>query len=173
MLYCGIDNGIDGALCFMDENKNIIKLIPMPVIKFAIGKSQRRKLDIIAIANLLHEMKPNFICLEETFHMPGMYSGANFAMGYVLAVMETLFTAYHYNYYIVRAQVWQKHIFEGMDYKKRTKECSVEYAKSKFPNQTFLATKRASVPHNGLTDATNIALYGIWYNTVEANENDK
>lgn len=170
MLYCGIDNGIDGALCFMNENKEIIQLVSMPVVKFTVGKSNRRKIDTIAIANLLYDMKPDFICLEETFHMPGMYSGANFSMGYVLGAMEALFVAYHYKYLIVKAQTWQKHIFEGMDYKKRTKECSVEYAQSQFPNQNFLATERSSVPHNGLTDATNIALYGIWYNN-EVNKN--
>jgi len=37
-LYCGIDNGLDGAIVVIDENQEIVRKLAMPVIK---GKKRR------------------------------------------------------------------------------------------------------------------------------------
>jgi hypothetical protein len=44
-----------------------------------------------------------------------------------------------------------------------TKKASAIIAKRLFPGETFLATERCKKVHDGLTDATLLALYG--YNT--------
>ena len=64
---------------------------------------------------------------------------------------------------------WQKILFEGQTvmykkgkdkHKKDTKKMALAVAKRLWPSETFLATSRSSVAHDGLVDASMLADFG-------------
>lgn len=177
MKYIGIDVGKSGGIAVIQDNK--LSLYCIPTIK--------KEVDIDELDKLLFEFKydidkEDFIdahdcmCVIEDVHsIFGSSAKSNFAFGWIAGILEGLLTANRIPFIKVAPKEWQKEAWRGVSpikintgkklksgepkYKIDTKATSLIAAKRLFPNETFLATERSKVPHDGLVDAALMAFY--------------
>ena len=106
-----------------------------------------------------------YFALEDVHSLPGVSAKANFSFGENKGEYRGMLVALELPYMEVQPKVWQKVAWEGVPLMKNskgrtdTKAMSLTAAKRLFPNESFLATSRSSVPHDGLVDAALIAYY--------------
>ena len=153
----GIDIGLNGGICLLDEQGDLIDLWK-PKLREQAGKNEW---DAYALANLLEELRhmEEVIYLEACgYHYKQSASMRSSAMceGILVGVAATL----GYDLVRIQATQWQKkvlgHVPKGM-----TKEYAVNYARSRWPKANWLRTKRCSKDDDGYVDAACIALYGL------------
>ena len=163
-LYIGIDVGLNGGICSIDENGKIFSCIVMPTIEIIVNKKKKNQYDIQAINNHIRELSTSSeTCsglLERLRPMPQQSSQSGFSLGYGSAVFETLFTTYGIRFEKIEPRVWQKAMFIGHNYtSEQTKIVSIEVAKQLAPGHDWRATERCKIAHDGKTDAFCIATY--------------
>ena len=157
MKYIGIDNGIFGAIAVI-ENKQIIKLITMPIIT---GSNNKNEYDIQKIYDfLLKYSKNSMLIIEKAHAMPVIGVVQAFSFGKLYGIMLGLAIALKIPYTIVHAKTWQKEMFKDIS-SKNTKQASIQIATRLYPEQSFLATDKSKKANAGLSDATLIATYGL------------
>lgn len=169
----GIDIGSDGAYAIFVDNKLQYGKIPY----VSEEPDMRALFDIIfeAIPFLNEDEEFNMHAVIEDLHsVYGSSAKSNFEFGKnngliigMLQVAEIPFTK-------IGPKKWQKEMWQGIrpvevlvkgkvnkdgSPKKKvdTKATSLIAAKRLFPKETFLATERSKVPHNGIVDAVLIA----------------
>lgn len=172
-LYCAIDIGADGA--FARIYNGVLKYGKLPVDK-------ARELDPVQLYGLLFDGN---ILEEDTLHcviedlrsVHGSSASSNFSYGFNNGSVVTFLKAYQIPFTRISPKQWQKLMWQGVpliqkiDGKKKnkdgtqkmktdTKAMSLVAAQRIFPNESFLATERSSVPHDGLVDAALICEFG-------------
>ncbi len=171
----GIDIGSDGAYTIMHDSK-IYKYGKIPYV----GEEEA---DMKALFDEILTSIPNegngidmHIVIEDLHSVFGSSASSNFEFGKnnglvigMLQIMAIPFTK-------VAPKKWQKQMWEGIrpveiinkgkfnkdgsqKYKVDTKATSLIAAKRIFPKETFLATQRSTVPHNGIVDSALLAEY--------------
>lgn len=150
-VFIGIDNGKQGAITILNEDNEIEAKYIMPVN----GKAY----DIQALVTMLKNWDVQLVVLEKVFALPMIPRSSALSLGHCLGLMEGICATLGYPYVIVAPKTWQKEIFKGMD-RKDTKAASIKFAKAMWPSENWLATERSRKPHDGLTDAACLALYG-------------
>lgn len=150
----GIDVGKSGAVAKLYPN-NELKMYVMPMI----GKEY----DIQELSNILTpEEDEEFVhtSIENVHAIQGRAGGSsNFSFGLGKGILMGLVAGKNLRYTLVNPKAWQKVSWEGVTKQTDTKKTSLIAAKRLFPNETFLATARSKVPHDGLIDAALIAYY--------------
>jgi len=158
--YCGIDVGKNGGLAVIQGGDMFLHKIPL------IGKI----VDLHELHNIIRSFTvdygPHIVCLEDVSSIPGSSAGSNFAFGENKGQLEGLLAGMGASYQKVPPKTWQKVCWEGVPIQKKscgkkndTKLTSLIAAKRLFPGETFLASSRSTVPHDGLIDAALIAKY--------------
>lgn len=180
MISIGIDIGSKGAICVM-EDKKIVKTCAFPQLE---GRPDLKK-----FCDILLEVKQTFgkytignigspihCAIEDLHSIFGTGAKSNFQFGWINGATEAILTSLNIPYTKVQAKKWQKSLWEGIrpvevlvkgkknkdgspKYKIDTKATSLLAAKRLFPDQTFLATERSKVPHDGIVDAILICEY--------------
>jgi len=155
--YCGIDPGKSGALAIIDENgiNLVYEVFPL------IGK----EIDIRGLSNLIMRLKEFdkiHVVLENVHSVHGAGAKSNFSFGHTNGMIEGILVSYKIPYTKVQPKEWQKEMCYGIPVqikngKNDTKLMSLLAAKRLFPEETFLATDRSKVPHDGITDAVLMA----------------
>lgn len=159
--FIGIDPGKSGGMVAIDviENKEWFFTIPL------IGKL----MNLHDLGNMIsiYTSEPHLFLLEDVYSIPGASAGSNFAFGENKGHIEGLLVGMGASYQKVAPKAWQKVCWEGVPMMKKscgkkndTKAMSLVAAKRLFPGESFLASARSSVPHDGLVDAALIAKYG-------------
>tara|TARA_R110000772_G_scaffold36462_2_gene87195 strand:- start:2417 stop:2917 length:501 start_codon:yes stop_codon:yes gene_type:complete len=156
--YIGIDVGKTGGIAVLGEDNSLI-LHPIPTI----GK----ELDVQALSDILEQYisDDSLFAVEDVRSLPGVGSGSNFSFGNVKGLKVGILTALKARMILVFPKTWQKVSLQGVPIQKKangktdTKLMALIGAKRLFPTESFLATKRSSVPHDGLIDAALIAYY--------------
>jgi hypothetical protein len=165
--YLGIDAGKSGALVLIDDKRQVIKrwLMPLKVIREADKKNKISKVTIVCfetLCNLLREAISVgcIVVLEEPAPFGMDHAHVAFVKGLNAGIMEAAFT--HVGILPIRLTPiqWQKDILEGFDKNFKIKVRARMAAEKYFPNEDFRATHRSKVPHEGLIDASLVALYG-------------
>ncbi len=154
----GIDNGITGSICIMDENDTIIKLIKMPTKKelsYTKTKQYITRVDIQKLLLSLPIEAPdvyNFAILERPMVNPGRFKAslsAIRALEATLIALEMRKIGFEYQ----DSKAWQKyflpHGLKGKDLKHASKEIAIRM----YPEQKEIIEKI------GDGDAIFIALY--------------
>jgi len=155
--YIGIDPGLKGGISILDQNRNIVMKCVMPII----GKASKDIDKIKLIETLrLFEGRDAF-CILEKQH-PRKLNGPKqaFKLGYGFACLEMLLAVFKIPYEIIAPNKWQKSILKGLN-TDDTKLASILYCQRKYPNEDWRATERCTTNHDGLTDATCMAEYGL------------
>jgi hypothetical protein len=157
MIYLGIDVGKSGGIAIIYDNKLILHTIPL------IGK----QVDLHTMFRIIkhYVSVDHIVAMEDVTSLQGVGAKQNFNFGENKGQIEGLLVGMSASYQKVAPKAWQKVIWEGVPIQKKangsndTKATSLLSARRLFPNETFLATPRSSVPHDGLIDAALIAKY--------------
>ena len=145
MFIIGIDPGISGAICFM-ENGKIIDVIEMP--SMADGKKNKKQVNGSQIFNEISKRISNKdkikVVIEHVSAMPGQGVTSMFNFGQTFGAIKGICAALEFPIFFVRPSKWKKH-FELINSSKdasRTKaiemypKLSKELAKKKDVNKS-------------------------------------
>lgn len=179
MYVLGIDPGLSGGLCIMNE-QGIIDIMRMPTCTRPNRRGKWIDLEkvysfITKYNNVNSNEWINEIYIERQFILrsQGMSSGSKtmFQAGclYGLCFSECN------NLHEINAKDWQQEIFKQVDetkikkynYSSYTKLWSVAYVEQFYNSQYLFYSKRQTKPSDGLADAICIASYGLLLRTKQ------
>ncbi len=112
MFIIGIDPGISGALCFM-ENGKIVDVIDMP--SMADGKKNKKQVNGSQIFNeisrYIKDKNPNDVkvIIEHVSAMPGQGVTSMFNFGQSFGILKGICSAMNLPMYFVRPVKWKKY----------------------------------------------------------------
>ena len=112
MLIIGIDPGISGALCFMEQSK-IIDVIDMP--SMADGKKNKKQVNGSQVYNEVTKRIKQFeknqirVVIEHVSAMPGQGVTSMFNFGQSFGILKGICTAMQLPMYFVRPAKWKKY----------------------------------------------------------------
>ena len=112
MLIIGIDPGISGALCFMEQGK-IVEVIDMP--SMADGKKNKKQVNGSQVFNEIsrHVKGKNFgnikVIIEHVSAMPGQGVTSMFNFGQSFGILKGICSAMNLPMYFVRPAKWKKY----------------------------------------------------------------
>lgn len=149
-IILGIDPGLNGGMCFLDEDGKIVTLMKTPVIG-------GRDYDIQEMDRAIEEHAPTYAWIEQQVAMPGQGLSSTLQTGKGFGILLGLMAARKIPHQVVMARQWQTKMFTGINGKLDTKEKSIVSAKRLFPTADFRRSALARIPDDGLTDAANIA----------------
>ena len=110
MKIVGIDNGLKGAVVYIDSETKEIKIIDTPTINL---KRANDAYDIPRMKAILFMFSPDMICLEVAQAMPGQGVVSMFKTGYGYGLWTGMIAGLGLAYETVRPQAWQKDFFAG------------------------------------------------------------
>lgn len=163
-IFCGVDVGANGGVAVIKGDELILHTIPK------IGTV----VDYASLSNIFWNIAMEhggtcsddvYVCIEDVHSIFGSSAKSNFSFGFIKGIKVGIVSSLPYKYEMVQPKVWQKEIWTHSDMVKKangrndTKKTSLLVAKRLFPEETFLATARCSVPHDGLFDSALIAEY--------------
>jgi len=160
MIFIGIDNGLSGGLAAYDRDTGELRITPMPVIGVKTAKGNKNEYDIQEIIRWFDQLPkgPQMVVLEKAQAFPGQGVVSMFSVGRGFGIMEGILASRKWPYTIVSPKTWQKRMFEGVAHSD-TKQASALVAQRLFPDTRFVATERSKKLHDGITDATMMAVY--------------
>ncbi len=112
MLTIGIDPGISGAICFM-ENSKIIEVIDMP--SMSEGKKNKKQVNGSQVFNEItkhikdKELNEIKVVIEHVSAMPGQGVTSMFNFGQSFGILKGICSAMNLSMYFVRPVKWKKH----------------------------------------------------------------
>ena len=112
MLIIGIDPGLSGSICFMEDGK-ILDVIEMPTM--AEGKKSKRQVNGSQIYNeilkRINNLKKNDIrvIIEQVSAMPGQGVTSMFNFGQSFGILKGICSAMQLPMYFVRPAKWKKY----------------------------------------------------------------
>lgn len=151
-MIVGIDPGIKGALVALSPKGKVMDRVVMP----------NRLEKVVAYLEDMREKHPKLtVILEKSSSRPNQSCVAMFNYGChyggLLGVLITLRIPHH----LVSPRTWTAALHKGLPrHLNSPKQKSLLIAKTLYPQEDFLATKRCKVPHTGIVDALLIAEYG-------------
>lgn len=174
----GVDIGSDGAIAIFSDGQ-LVKYCKMPRVADELDMGQF--IDIISEYSLddIH------VVIEDLHSVHGAGAGSNFSFGLNNGLVIGALQALRIPFTKVMPKKWQKQMWEGvrpvtvpvmkkekgkpayhekdkkgeLKYKTDTKKTSLTAASRLFPKETFLATERSEVPHDGIVDSVLIGKY--------------
>ena len=112
MLVIGIDPGISGSICFL-ENGKILEVIEMPTM--IEGKKNKRQVNGSQIYNeiskkiLKYEKQNVRVIIEQVSAMPGQGVTSMFNFGQSFGILKGICSAMQLPMYFVRPAKWKKY----------------------------------------------------------------
>jgi len=162
-LYLGIDNSLSGALCIL-SGARIVAMKPMPVKEYVPpnkGAKTTREIDIVAVWQWIygiigHQLEHVVVMIEKPTNAK-TYRAAE-AMAGSFHALRAMCELKSLQWIRITPQAWQKAMLPGCK-AGDTKPAALRAAKTLWPHESWLATSRSKVPHDGLVDAALIAEY--------------
>ena len=112
MLIIGIDPGISGSICFLDNGK-ILDVIEMPVM--TDGKKNKKQVNGSQVYNEIIKRSKQFeknqirVVIEHVSAMPGQGVTSMFNFGQSFGILKGICTAMQLPMYFVRPTKWKKY----------------------------------------------------------------
>ena len=112
MLIIGIDPGIYGSICFLDNGK-ILDVIEMPIM--ADGKKNKKQVNGSQVYNEISKRIKQFeknqirVVIEHVSAMPGQGVTSMFNFGQSFGILKGICTAMQLPMYFVRPTKWKKY----------------------------------------------------------------
>ena len=112
MLIIGIDPGISGSICFLDNGK-ILDVIEMPIM--ADGKKNKKQVNGSQVYNEISKRIKQFeknqirVVIEHVSAMPGQGVTSMFNFGQSFGILKGICTAMQLPIYFVRPAKWKKY----------------------------------------------------------------
>lgn len=162
MNFIGIDIGKNGGVACIDT-EGVLHLHRIPLIGKEVDLTQ---LFLIIKGHIEMHQLSHIVAMEDVTSLQGVGAKQNFSFGENKGQIHGLLVGMNASYQKVAPKKWQSVCWEGVTIQKKpggktndTKATSLIAAKRLFPGETFLASGRSSVPHDGLIDAALIAKY--------------
>lgn len=168
-MIIGIDSGINGAIALLSDKHTIEIMEVMPSVNGAIDNG--------ALSQIFEDMRLRIedgcaqVIIELVAGRPGQGAGATFKQGVNYGAVVQAASELKYPTYFKIPTEWQNASCKGLPgikaglsasaRKRAVKERSLMAAKRIFPTESFLATQKSKVPHDGLVDAALIAYSGF------------
>ena len=181
-VYIGIDIGSDGAYAIIvNDQLKVYGKIP------SNGELDMSMLRDIFFENIPEEHNVKIIAgIEDLHSIYGSSAKSNFQFGVNNGLVVGFLQTIEFPHIKISPKKWQKEMWQGIrpvmipsmekkkkgqpavqkknkdgspKYKVDTKATSLIAAKRLFPTESFLATERSKVPHDGIVDAVLIAEY--------------
>ena len=153
MLIIGIDPGISGSICFLDNGK-ILDVIEMPIM--TDGKKNKKQVNGAQVTNIIKERlnsnKEIVVVVEHVNAMPGQGVTSMFNFGQSFGVIKGICSALALPIYFVRPTKWKKHF----NLIKTNKEASRTKAIEIYPD---ISSKLSRKKDSNKADAILIARY--------------
>ena len=154
----GIDPGISGAIAVFDwYTKKLVEIIDMPTLEVESGKTKKRHISAVSLANYLVGFTDTHIVIEKVGAMPGQGVTSMFNFGRSAGIIEGVVAALEMPNTYVTPAAWTKAVGRAAG-----KDASRMRAMELFPSKAELF-KRAK--DDGRADACLIA---HWYITKNA-----
>lgn len=169
-MIIGIDNGLDGGIVALSPIAGLAPIakftMPTRTVTYPARKTTpaktSREIDTRGLVAILEQIGGNresaTVYFEHCpFHADTALTMRSMALsaGKILAVLEAK------NFQTVRILSFDWHpAILGKTPKGQTKAFALAKAKEFWPEETWLATERSSIPHNGMIDAALIAEHG-------------
>lgn len=161
--FAGIDPGLNGSICIIDDNMRIKCLIDCPLLEIKTGKKKivnlkrveevKYRVDSYSIGRVFDKYKGRdlYCLIEHAQSMPGqgISSAFNYGEGYgrYLGVLD----AYGISYREIKPNVWKKHF--KLNY---NKDLSIEKALQVIPqSKKYINLKK----HDGRAEALLLSIY--------------
>ena len=112
MLIIGIDPGISGSICFLDNGK-ILDVIEMPIM--TDGKKNKKQVNGSQVYNEITKRIEQFeknqirVVIEQVSAMPGQGVTSMFNFGQSFGILKGICTAMQLPMYFVRPTKWKKY----------------------------------------------------------------
>ena len=112
MLIIGIDPGISGSICFLDNGK-ILDVIEMPIM--TDGKKNKKQVNGSQVYNEVSKKIKQFeknqirVVIEHVSAMPGQGVTSMFNFGQSIGILKGICTAMQLPMYFVRPARWKKY----------------------------------------------------------------
>ena len=112
MLIIGIDPGISGSICFLDNGK-ILDVIEMPIM--TDGKKNKKQVNGSQVYNEVSKKIKQFeknqirVVIEHVSAMPGQGVTSMFNFGQSFGILKGICTAMQLPMYFVRPTKWKKY----------------------------------------------------------------
>ena len=112
MLIIGIDPGISGSICFLDNGK-ILDVIEMPIM--TDGKKNKKQVNGSQVYNEISKRIKQFeknqirVVIEHVSAMPGQGVTSMFNFGQSFGILKGICTAMQLPMYFVRPTKWKKY----------------------------------------------------------------
>lgn len=155
-LYIGIDNGIRGAVCFLPQDGGMV-LAELPVE----SDGKKKRLDPSALAEMLEatgNVDP-LVIVEKPAGSKSASAAASMADSF--AVIRSVLAIGGFRRQFITAKTWQKSFWTvpkmAKGVKFDTKAAALKVARELWPAQSWLASPRCRVPHDGMIDAALMA----------------
>lgn|SRR3990167_261453 len=156
-VYIGIDNGLSGALCAIGEG--VLDLFVMPVL----SSGKRKRVDVESLAKLLDGYESPELCVVYESPAGSKSVLAAVSMADSFARVESVLIIKKVRRIPITSTKWQRSFWTkpkmAVGQVFDTKAAALKVARELWPNETWLASARCKVPHNGLVDAALIAEY--------------
>ena len=160
MRIIGIDPGLDGALCYLGNDMNIL-FFDVPTLEIRSGKKKKREYNVNAMANIFYRLPDDtvndqsiIIVLEKIHSMPGQGVRSMFSMGEGFGIWKGLVAGLGMRLELVTPQAWKKEMMDGSG---KDKDASRQKAIQLFPK---IADNLSRKKDHGRADALLIAEYG-------------
>lgn len=153
----GIDNGISGGLvAISDHDGRYIDGITMPILRW----KKRNEIDALTVRYWLRGLGESGKIASATIEEPGGSKSAKAAcsMAGSFHALRAVLILWGVKWGRITPQSWQKVMLPKCK-AGDTKPRALALAKELWPDETFLASSRCKVPHDGLIDAALIAEY--------------
>ena len=106
MIIIGIDPGVSGAICILNNGK-IINLYDMPTM--IDGKKNKKQVNGAEVANIIKNENEFKVVIEHVSAMPGQGVTSMFNFGQSFGVIKGICAALKIPIYFVRPVKWKKH----------------------------------------------------------------
>jgi RNase H-fold protein (predicted Holliday junction resolvase) len=156
-VFVGVDNGLDGGIAVVSEDRGLLLAIPMPTI----SDGKKRKADAHMVNAFLDSVNGSTVVVERPAGSKSVIAAVS--MADTFARIETVLQLGGYRHQFVTAKAWQKEFWtvppmpKGQKFD--TKAAALLAANRLWPNANWLASPRCRVPHDGMIDAALIAEY--------------
>lgn len=160
MLLVGIDPGKTGGYAVFKDDK-LIELIAVkpskdPEVRCGYDRKQCREL--FQRLSEEHDDFKKIVYVEKVWGMPREGAKSIHTFGFVNGCLYSIPECYGFRVIDVLPRAWQKIMLVK---RISPKDGAKETAKRLYPKETFLATSRSRVVHQGLIDAAMIGHYGL------------
>jgi hypothetical protein len=152
MLVLGIDAGLRGYCCFINE-KLELEFHKNPIIG--------NEIDCLEFHNLLNRLRPDKVFIERPQPRPLQGCRASLTSGKNFGIMIATIMLLKIPTITMDCSSWQKFAFLGIPSHLEPKVKSAMAAQKLFPNVDFKETPKCKKPHDGMCDASLISYYGL------------